>query len=398
MQRRQGTRRVLATLRRPVSFRGVLIVATSLFVLLLNFSRRSSPHFRRVHRLLGKQSLTPSDVSDPSLTIKWSSSSEGNVREEKGNERRKTGVEGGGKNASSAEKIEGKLSLSVPTVKLSNGVDMPQLGFGTAGLGESTGIAVGWALQAGYRLLDSAQAREWYREDLVGAAIKASGIPREDIFIVSKLHPRHMGYEITKQRFEDSLRDLGTSYVDVFLLHYPWCFPAICGAKQPKGAWSDSWRAMEDMYARGKMRAIGVSNFGREELLELIAQAEVKPHIVQRNSDPLRQDTEVQRVCKEQGIQYMGYSSLGSQWQFHGQDKNPVLTHPLIVQIGMQRSCSAAQVVLKWALSRGQVVIPRSGNKGRISENLESPNCELAEGDLLKIDALDGSMDKASSP
>eukprot|EP00884_Botryococcus_braunii_P006785 jgi/Botrbrau1/16107/Bobra.7_2s0071.1 len=139
---------------------------------------------------------------------------------------------------------------SVPQkVKLNNSIAMPRVGFGTAGLGENTKQATIWALQAGYRMLDSAQAREWYREDLVGEALAESGLERRDVFITSKMHPRHHGYDSTLRQFEESLRDFRTNYLDLFLLHYPHCWPGLCsppggnlageleGFRRPRGCW-----------------------------------------------------------------------------------------------------------------------------------------------------------------
>lgn len=282
------------------------------------------------------------------------------------------------------------LSLSKSYVVLSNGVKMPRVGFGTAGLGEDTKVAVTIALATGYRLLDSAQAREWYREDMVGEAVKLGGVKREELFLVSKLHPRDHGHVSARQRFHDSLRDLGTDHLDLFLLHYPVCFPAICSGPPPKGTWRDSWRALEELYREGRIRAIGVSNFNEQELRELLTVARVGPHVMQRNSDPLRSDRSMQVACSSSGIRYTAYSSLGSQWQFTGRPGNPVLQHSQVKKIASARNCSAAQVVLKWALLQGQSIIPRSHNKDRILENLKSPYCPLYKEDMIALDRLDG--------
>lgn len=280
--------------------------------------------------------------------------------------------------------------------KLSNGVLIPKLGFGTAGLGEGTREAATWALESGYRLFDSAQAREWYREDLLGAALTASSVPRKDLFLVSKLHPKHSGYALTKERFGDSLRDLAAPYLDLFLLHYPWCFAGICGDHQPAGTWQDSWRALEELYDEGKVRAIGVSNFDEAEFKTLLRVARVRPHVVQRHSDPFSPDTRMREVCAEEGVVYMGYSTLGSQWLLQGFAASPVLSHAVVTEIGLRRTCTPAQVVLKWALSKGQVVIPRSGNKQRMRDNLDAWSCRLMEEDIAAVDGLAGTVPKAT--
>lgn len=133
---------------------------------------------------------------------------------------------------------------------------MPIVGFGTAGLGPGARDAVRHALQVGYRHIDTAQAREWYREDLVGEGIVASGIPRSDLFITSKLHPRHFGYNSSIIQFELTLQDLGSAYVDLFLLHYANCWGNLC-KEEPEGTWKESWRALEQLVRAGKVKAIG---------------------------------------------------------------------------------------------------------------------------------------------
>lgn len=175
-----------------------------------------------------------------------------------------------------------------------------------------------WALQSGYRLIDSAQAREWYREDLVGLAIAGSGVPRSNLFLTSKLHPRHLGREATLRQFDQSLRDLNTDYLDLFLLHYPMCWGTLCGGKDPEGTWKDSWRALEELYDAGKARAIGVSNFDVSQLSELRQWARVQPAVVQRNSDVFSADRAARAFTRSAGWQYEAYSSLGSQWMMQG--------------------------------------------------------------------------------
>ena len=174
-------------------------------------------------------------------------------------------------------------------VTLRSGARMPRVGFGTAGLGERTGEAVRSALAAGYRLLDSAQAREWYREDLVGEALAATALPREDVFVTTKIHPRHLGYEQTAARVAHSLHELHTDRVDLLLLHYPSCWGDLCGGVAPAGTWRESWRALEAAKAAGQASALGVSNFDAAQLLELLAWAKEPPDVVQAHSDPFSQ-------------------------------------------------------------------------------------------------------------
>ena len=274
--------------------------------------------------------------------------------------------------------------------RLDSGALMPLVGFGTAGLGEATERAVLWALEAGYRSIDSAQAREWYREDLVGNAVARSGVAREALFLTSKLHPRHLGYDATTRQFQASLDDLRVDYLDLFLLHYPRCWGSLCDS-EPEGTWQDSWRALEALHAAGKARAIGVSNFDAGELRELARVATVQPAVVQRNSDVFAADLGVRVFCTARGWQYEAYSSLGTQWLMKGHGTNPVLTAPAVVAVAERRGVSPAAVALRWALDKGQVVIPRSSNRERIEENLRVLDMpQLTESEMDELDKLDG--------
>eukprot|EP00887_Chlorella_sp_A99_P007825 scaffold20.g7825.t1 len=274
--------------------------------------------------------------------------------------------------------------------QIAPGVWMPTVGFGTAGLGDYTRDVVVAAIRAGYRGVDSAEAREWYREDLVGQGVWLSGVKREHMFVTSKLHPRYHGYWNTLAMHAQTLRDLRTDYVDLFLLHYPECWGSICGGVNPEGTWKDSWAAMEELVHEGSVRAIGVSNFNIAQLMELLAVAKIKPALVQSNSDPLRQDAEVQAFCRLHGITYQGYSSLGGQWLGQYSGRNPVLAHPAIGEIALRKQRTPAQVVLRWALQHNQLVVPRTTKLNRMTENLQVFDFDLSDSDMLKIDGLDG--------
>ncbi|KAK3245201.1 hypothetical protein CYMTET_45217, partial [Cymbomonas tetramitiformis] len=241
----------------------------------------------------------------------------------------------------------------VGQLHLNTGTLMPTIGFGTAGMGCGLSKrAVTSALKAGYRHIDTAQAHEWYCEEKVGEAIAASGIPREDLFIVTKQHPRDHGFERTKEMFQSSLTNLHTDYIDLMHLHYPQCWGTLCAGSQPSGTWRDAWRALEELYHAGQVRALGVSNFSPQELSQLLEIATVRPAVVQSHSDPLRPNWELQRMCKEEGIVFTAYSSLGTQ---HGFSRpNPVLNSPVIKAVGEGVSKSPAQVVLRWALDHNQ--------------------------------------------
>ncbi|KAI8470376.1 MAG: NADP-dependent oxidoreductase domain-containing protein [Monoraphidium minutum] len=281
------------------------------------------------------------------------------------------------------------------------------VGFGTAGLGRGTARAVKDAIEAGYTMIDTAEARDWYREDLVGAGIRAAGTPRESLFLVSKLHPRDHGRGPAAAAFRRVLRDLNTSYVDLLLLHYPRCAPAVgCGANESVGTWQDSWRDLEDLYAQGKVRAIGVSNFNAGEMLELLAMAQVKPAALQVRSDPLEANAHLLDLCLEHGIAFMSYSLLGTQWARRPGDANPVLTHREIKargardagKVAAELKRSPAQVVIRWALQRGMIAIPRSTNPDHMADNLDVHTFELDEDHMRRINALDGSRRKSGPP
>ena len=281
-----------------------------------------------------------------------------------------------------------RSSLAESHVQLPGGGRLPRVGFGTAGLGAGTEQAVRFALAAGYTLLDSAQAREWYREDMVGAALRDSAVRRSDLFLTSKVHPRHLGFRPTQRQVDVSLRELDTEYLDLLLLHYPKCWGDLCGGVVPEGTWRDSWRALEDALHRGVVRSIGVSNFDVSELRELLAFARAPVAVVQAHSDPFQANAELQALCASHGIAFQAYSSLGSQ---HGHRINPVLHAPPVLAAAASHNVSAAQVVLRWALQRGQCVIPKSGDAGHMAANRRL-DFQLDSAQMRDIDALDGKL------
>mmetsp|Transcript_37173 Transcript_37173/g.51588 ORF Transcript_37173/g.51588 Transcript_37173/m.51588 type:complete len:377 (-) Transcript_37173:232-1362(-) len=270
---------------------------------------------------------------------------------------------------------------------------LPRIGFGTAGLGCAlTGNAVQDALSVGYRHLDTAQAAEWYCEEAVGRGLRRSGVPREEIFITTKQHPRHHGYKSTLDMFQKSLLKLGTSYIDLMLLHYPKCWGNLCQGSSDPGpeAWREAWRALEEEWGRGRVRALGVSNFSPVELEDLLEWAHVRPSVVQSHSDPLQSNQVLRELCAREGLVFTAYSSLGTQHAMRSGGRNPVLTHPVIIAMGDIYNRTPAQIVLRWALARNQVVIPRSRSRSHMIENLNL-DFELSLHDLSKIDSLDGS-------
>ena len=278
------------------------------------------------------------------------------------------------------------------TTTLSNGVVMPLVGFGCAG--KLNHVPIAHAIRAGYRLFDTSQATEWYLEESLGEALRHSGVPlpREEVFLTTKLHPRDLGEQSTLDAFPNSLKNLHTAYIDAFLLHYPRCFGNLCppNGGQPAGTWRDSWRALETLYHRGLVKAIGVSNFSPDEFDELISVAKVKPHLVQSWMDPLMQARPLRERCKTHGVLFQAYSTLGTQWAGRGIRYNPVLKHPVILRIAKELGRSTAQVALRWALQSGVAIIPRSQKPKNMANNLMVFDFALDSTQMAAIDALDG--------
>ena len=255
------------------------------------------------------------------------------------------------------------------SVKLNNGIEMPMVGFGVFQVSdEDTEKAVLEALKAGYRLLDTAAV--YGNEAGVGRAIKASGIPREEIFVTTKLWiQRENGYENTQKALENSLTRLGLDYVDLYLMH------------QPFGDVHEQWRAMEDLYKAGKARAIGVSNFHMDRLMDLITCHEIVPAVNQIETHPFYQrDAEI-AFHKELGI-------LQQAWAPLAEGKFEIFSNPILTQIAQKHGKSVAQVVLRWLNQRGVAIIPKSVKVERMLENREIFDFTLDEQDLAQIATL----------
>ena len=279
-----------------------------------------------------------------------------------------------------------------PTIKLSNGVVMPRVGYGCAG--KASARYVERALREGVRLIDTAQADKWYDEAAAAEGLRASGVERRDVTVVTKLHPKNHGATTARRLIDESARRFG-GYVDVFLQHYLTCWDGLCGAgwkSKVEGDWRDSWRAMEAAYDEGKVKAIGVSNVSPREVDELMQFARIKPHIIQAWMDPFHSSSKLRETCEKHDIRFMAYSTLGTQWSMQGHG-NPVLSSSKLREYG-----DPARVALGWALLRNAVVIPRSFSDERIAAN-----ARLYEGGVLTvgldaaaleaIDALDGTLD-----
>lgn len=255
------------------------------------------------------------------------------------------------------------------SVKLNNGIEMPMVGFGVFQVSdEETEKAVLEALKAGYRLLDTAAV--YGNEAGVGRAIKVSGIPREEIFVTTKLWiQRENGYENTKKALENSLTRLGLDYVDLYLMH------------QPFGDVHEQWRAMEDLYKAGKARAIGVSNFHMDRLMDLITCHEIVPAVNQIETHPFYQrDAEI-AFHKELGI-------LQQAWAPLAEGKFEIFSNPILTPIAQKHGKSVAQVVLRWLNQRGVAIIPKSVKVERMLENREIFDFTLDEQDLAQIATL----------
>lgn len=256
------------------------------------------------------------------------------------------------------------------TVTLNNGVKMPLLGFGVYQVpdAEECENAVYEALMAGYRLIDTASG--YLNEEAVGRAIKRSGIPREELFITTKLWVQDAGYERAKVAFAKSLRKLNLDYLDLYLIH------------QPFGDYYGAWRAMEDLYREGKIKAIGVSNFLPDRLMDLIVHNEIVPAVNQVETHPFYQQVESAAFMKEQGVQHQS-------WAPFAEGLNNLFGNEVLSRIAMKYNKSVAQVVLRWLIQRDIVAIPKSVHKERILENFDIFNFELRQEDMEQITALD---------
>jgi 2,5-diketo-D-gluconate reductase A len=262
------------------------------------------------------------------------------------------------------------VSSKVPPIILNNGVEMPQLGFGVWQVPDAEAErAVGGALEAGYRSIDTAAI--YGNEKGTGKAIAASGVPRKDIFVTTKLWNSAQGYDSTLRAFDVSLEKLGLDYVDLYLIHWP--LPS-------RGKYVDTYKAFEKLYADGRIRAIGVSNFLPEHLERLIADASVVPAVNQIELHPHLQQHAAREFHAERGIATEAWSPLGS--------GKGLLEVPAIVAIAQKHGRTPAQVVLRWHLQIGNVVIPKSVTPSRIRENIDVFGFRLDTEDLAAISAL----------
>jgi diketogulonate reductase-like aldo/keto reductase len=250
---------------------------------------------------------------------------------------------------------------------LHNGVRMPWLGLGVykAKEGEEVVRAVRTALEAGYRSIDTAAL--YANEEGVGRAVRESGIPREELFITTKVWNTDQGYERTLAAFETSMRKLGLEVLDLYLVHWP-----------VRGKYKDTWRALEKLYKEGRVRAIGVSNFQPHHLDDLLADAEIKPMVNQVELHPLLTQKPLIAYCREHGIQVEAWSPI-----IRGN-----LDVPLLLELAARYGKTPAQIVLRWHLQNGVIAIPKSVTPERIRENADMFDFELTAEDMQAIDSL----------
>ncbi|MBV1942432.1 aldo/keto reductase [Streptomyces sp. BV286] len=257
----------------------------------------------------------------------------------------------------------------MPQVTLNNGVQMPLLGFGVFQIpDDQTQQAVEAALEAGYRLLDTAAAYE--NERAVGRAVAASGVPRDELFITTKLWIQDYGQDSAKRAFDRSLDRLGLDHLDLYLLH------------QPFGDYYGAWRALEDLNRDGRTRAIGVSNFYPDRLADLIAHNEIVPAVNQIETHVFFQRSDDHKLMREHGVQHESWGPLAEGGQ--GFFDNPVL-----VDIARAHDKSVAQIALRWLIQREIVVIPKSVRPERMAANLDVFDFQLTEDDMARITGLD---------
>lgn len=259
---------------------------------------------------------------------------------------------------------------------LHNGVKMPWLGLGVykSQEGEEIENAIAYALEAAYRSIDTAS---FYKNEVgVGKAIKNSSVPREELFITTKVWNEDQGYENTLKAFEESRKKLGLDYIDLYLIHWP-----------GKDKYKETWRALEKLYKDGAVRAIGVSNFQIHHLKDLISSCEIKPMVNQVEYHPELTQKQLHAYCKEENIQLEAWSPL---------TRGNIFIEPTIVELANKYNKTPAQIILRWDLQNGVVTIPKSVTKSRIVENANIFDFQLAIEDIEKIDALN--KDKRIGP
>ena len=255
-------------------------------------------------------------------------------------------------------------------VTLSNGIKMPHEGFGVFQVPDPAQCerAVMDAIESGYRLIDTAAA--YMNEEAVGSAVKKCGVPRDELFITTKLWVQDSSYEGAKRAIETSMKKLGLDYIDLYLIH------------QPMGDYVGAYRAMEEAYKDGRLKAIGVCNFYPERLADLCETVEITPMVNQVELHPFFRQQKALDLMKEYGV-------IPEAWGPFAEGNHGIFSHPVLSKIGEKYGKSAAQVALRWNVQRGVVVIPKSVHKDRMEQNIDIWDFELSGEDMAEIDALD---------
>ncbi|MDL2229056.1 aldo/keto reductase [Treponema sp. OttesenSCG-928-L16] len=264
--------------------------------------------------------------------------------------------------------------------KLNNGIDMPYLGLGVfrAENGDETYNAVKWALETGYRHIDTAAV--YGNEESVGKAIAESGVPREELFITTKLWNEDMRQERQEKAFADSLKRLGLDYVDLYLIHWP-----------VPDHYAGSYKVLEKLYKEGRMRAIGVSNFQQHHLDTLLKESSVVPAVNQIELHPLLKQQALLDYCTALNIAVTAWSPLGG-------TKADLPHDPVLTEIGKKYGKSAAQIIIRWNIQRDVIVIPKSSKQHRIKENADVFDFELTADDMARINAMNTNRRLGSDP
>lgn len=272
-------------------------------------------------------------------------------------------------------------ATTVPSLKLNNGISIPQLGLGVwQESDDEAEFSVAEAIEAGYRLFDTAAM--YRNEEGVGRAIKRSIVPREELFITTKLWNTDHGYEAAMKAFDESLSRLGLDYIDLYLIHWP--TPA-------RELYVETWQALEELYASGRVRAIGVSNFMPEHLDTLLKAAEVIPAVNQIEVHPDFQQHKLTRYCRSKGMAVESWSPLGG-------TGSGLLYDQIVHDIASLHNKTPAQVILRWHIQSGFIAIPKSVHVERIEENIDIFDFELSDVDMKELAILDGENRRGPSP
>lgn len=272
----------------------------------------------------------------------------------------------------------------IPDITLSNGVSMPAMGFGVAGLGTGPQFytAMESALENGYRFFDTAPFYE--NEGEVGQVLRTCGVPREELFIATKLPNACHAYEDTLKAFDAALKNMGLDYLDLYMIHFP--MPML-------GLYQEAWRAMEKLYHEGLIRAIGVSNFQEHHLQKIFETCEIKPHTNELECNPYLTVRPLCNFCRDNGIRVINWFPLGGPREplvpYPMEHFKVLLEDPVLREIGANHGKSTAQIALRWAVQNGIVPIPKSENPVWVRQNREIFDFSLTDEELARIDALD---------